>query len=58
MTVAALAALIIFWLLAGILFSGAEMTIHNIPLWAVIGTIGVWTFAIVIAITLSRKIND
>ena len=58
MTAIALALLILFWLLAGILFSGAEITIYNIPLWAIVGTIGVWTFAIAIAITLSRRINN
>ena len=57
-TVAALVALIVFWLLAGILGSRIEANLYNIPVWAVLGTLGVWAFAIVIAMTLSRNIRD
>ena len=57
-TVAALLALIVFWLLAGIVGSRIEMNLYNIPIWAVFGTLGVWTFATAIAITLSRNIKD
>ena len=58
MTGLSLLTLIIFWLLAGILLSGVELTICNIPIWAIVGTIGVWTMAIILAITISKKIKD
>lgn len=58
MTAFSLLLLIIFWLLAGILGSGVEVEVYGVPLWAVLGTVGVWTFAIVLAITLSRNIKN
>ena len=57
-TVTALVALIFFWLIAGIFGTNIEMSIYSIPAWAVFGTLGVWTFAIIIAIILSRNISD
>ena len=58
MTALGLLSLIIFWLIAGIAFSSVEMSIYGIPIWALVGTLGVWTIAIIIAITLSRNIQD
>ena len=57
-TVAALVALIAFWLLAGIVGSGIDVSVCKVPMWAVLGTLGVWTFAIFLATTLSRNIKD
>lgn len=57
-TVAALVALIVFWLLAGIVGSRIEINLYNIPLWAVFGTLGVSAFATAIAMALSRNIRD
>ena len=57
-TVTALATLIVFWLLAGIVGSRVELVVYNIPAWAILGTLGVWVFAIAIAVALSRNIND
>ena len=57
-TVTALIALIVFWIVAGIVGSHVEKYVYNVPMWAVFGTLGVWTFAIVIAMTLSRNIKD
>lgn len=42
-----LAALIVFWCLAGFGLADVEMEIFGLPLWAVMGTIGVWLFAII-----------
>ena len=50
----ALAALIIFWLIAGFGTSSLDVKIFHIPLWAILGTIGVWIFAIFISF---RKIG-
>lgn len=58
MTALGLLSLIVFWLLAGVLFAGVESTICHIPIWAIVGTLGVWTVAIAIAVTLSRRIKD
>ena len=57
-TVAVLAALIVFWLLAGIVGSGIELTVCKVPMWAILGTLGVWSFAIILATNLSRSIKD
>ena len=42
-----LAALIIFWCIAGFGLSGSSIEILGLPLWAVMGTFGFWLFAIV-----------
>lgn len=52
----ALAALIIFWIIAGFCMSSLDVKIFHLPLWAILGTIGVWIFAIVISFILSRKL--
>ena len=52
----ALAALIIFWLIAGFGTSSSDVKIFYLPLWAFLGSIGVWIFAIVISFVLSRKL--
>lgn len=52
----ALLALIVFWLFAGFGLSGAGATILSLPLWAVMGSVGVWLFAIFLAWLLSARI--
>jgi len=52
----ALIALIIFWLVAGFGTSSLDVKIFHLPLWAFLGSIGVWIFAIVISFILSRKL--
>ena len=52
----ALAGLIIFWLIAGFGLANVDVKIFHLPLWAILGTIGVWIFAIVISFILSRKL--
>ena len=50
----ALVGLIIFWLIAGFGTAGIDVKIFHVPLWAVLGTIGVWLTAIVISFVLSH----
>ncbi|MBQ6757620.1 MAG: YhdT family protein [Selenomonadaceae bacterium] len=50
----ALAGLIIFWLIAGFGTASSEIKIFHLPLWAVLGSIGVWLVAIVISSILSK----
>ena len=50
----ALAGLIIFWLIAGFGTASSEIKIFHLPLWAVLGSIGVWVVAIVISAILSK----
>ena len=57
-TVIALMILIAFWLIAGFGASTIEVKIFSIPLWAILGTIGVWLFGVIISISLSRSIKD
>ena len=52
----ALVGLIIFWLIAGFGTSSLDVKIFHVPLWAVLGSIGVWFVAIFIAALLSRKL--
>ena len=55
-TLIALVTLIFFWLIAGFGTSSLDVKIFHLPLWAVLGTIGVWIFAILISFILSRKL--
>ncbi len=50
----ALFGLIIFWLIAGFGTASLDVKIFHVPLWAILGTIGVWLVAIVISFVLSR----
>lgn len=51
-----LLALIFFWLIAGFGTSSLDVKIFHLPLWAILGTIGVWIFAIAISFILSKKL--
>jgi len=50
----ALVGLIIFWLIAGFGTASSEIKIFHLPLWAVLGSIGVWFVAIAISAILSK----
>lgn len=50
----ALIDLIIFWLIAGFGTASLDVKIFHLPLWAILGTIGVWLFAIIISAVLSK----
>ena len=50
----ALAGLIIFWLMAGFGTASSEIKIFHLPLWAGLGSIGVWIVAIIISAILSK----
>ena len=52
----ALAGLIIFWLIAGFGTAASDVKIFHLPLWVVLGTVGVWLVAIIISAILSRKL--
>ena len=39
--------LILFWCFAGFGLAGVDAEIFGLPLWAVMGSVGVWIFAIV-----------
>ena len=42
-----LALIILFWCAAGFGLAGVPVFVFGLPLWAVMGTVGVWLFAIV-----------
>ena len=50
----ALVGLIIFWLIAGFGTASLDVKIFHLPLWALLGSIGVWFFAIIISAILSK----
>ena len=52
----ALIGLIIFWFIAGFGTSALEIRIFHVPLWAILGSIGVWLVAILISAILSKKL--
>ena len=52
----ALVGLIIFWLIAGFGTSSLDVKIFHLPLWAVLGSVGVWLVAILISAVLSKKL--
>lgn len=52
----ALIGLIIFWLVAGFGTASVDVKIFHLPLWAVLGTVGVWIVAILISALLSQKL--
>ena len=52
----ALVGLIIFWLVAGFGTASVDVKIFHLPLWAVLGTVGVWIVAILISALLSQKL--
>ena len=50
----ALCGLIIFWLVAGFGTASSDVKIFHLPLWAMLGTVGVWLVAIFISAVLSK----
>ena len=50
----ALCGLIIFWLIAGFGTASSDVKIFHLPLWAILGSIGVWFVAILISAVLSQ----
>ncbi|MCR5833827.1 MAG: YhdT family protein [Selenomonadaceae bacterium] len=50
----ALVGLIIFWLIAGFATASLDVKFFHLPLWAILGTIGVWSVAIIISAVLSK----
>ncbi len=50
----ALIGLIIFWLIAGFGTASLDVKIFHLPLWALLGSVGVWFFAIIISAVLSK----
>ena len=55
-TGAALLALILFWLVAGFGTASLYVKIMHLPLWAVLGSIGVWIVAIALTFFLTHFI--
>ena len=48
--------LILFWLVAGFGLSGSEIKIFHLPLWAVMGSVGVWFMAIFLVRVLTKTV--
>ena len=51
-----LLALILFWLVAGFGTASLDVKIMHLPLWAVLGSIGVWAMAILLTFLLTKFI--
>ena len=52
----ALLVLIVFWLFAGFGLADVGATVFCLPIWAVMGSVGVWLFAILLAWILAERI--
>ena len=52
----ALLALILFWLVAGFGTASLDVKVMHVPLWAVLGSIGVWAMAILLTFLLTKFI--
>ena len=52
----ALLVLILFWLAAGFGTASLDVKIMHLPLWAVLGSIGVWAMAIVLTFLLTHVV--
>lgn len=52
----ALAAIIVFWIVAGLGVSRLDITILHTPLWIITGCIGTWIFSVIIVVFLMKRI--
>jgi uncharacterized membrane protein YhdT len=55
-TVGALVATIVVWIVLGFGLSGSSIEVFHTPLWVVMGTVGTWVFAIIVSIVLARHV--
>ncbi len=55
-TVGALVATIVVWIVLGFGLSGSSIEVFHTPLWVVMGTVGTWVFAIIVSVVLARHV--
>ena len=55
-TVAALACIIVVWLVGGFGLAGTDIWVFHTPLWVIGGCVAPWIAAIVAAVVLSRRV--
>ena len=48
--------LILFWFAAGFGLAGADIRVFHLPLWAVMGSLGVWLMAIFLVWRLTKTV--
>ncbi len=48
--------LILYWRAAGFGLSGTDIRIFHLPLWAVMGTVGVWSMGILLVRILTKTV--
>lgn len=53
-TVVALILTILVWIAGGFGLSGLDMQIMGTPVWIIGGTVGVWVFALLVTVVLSK----
>ena len=51
-----LAAIIVFWCLAGFGAASQDIRVFHLPLWVVTSCIGTWVFALVLVRILTKKV--
>ena len=55
-TVAALACIIVVWLVGGFGLAGTDIWVFHTPLWVIGGCVAPWIAAVVAAVVLSRRV--
>ena len=55
-TVAALACIVIVWLVGGFGLAGTDIWLFHTPLWVIGGCVAPWIAAVVAAVVLSRRV--
>lgn len=55
-TVAALACIIVVWLVGGFGLAGTDIWVFHTPLWVIGGCVAPWVAAVVAAVVLSRRV--
>ena len=55
-TVAALACIIVVWLVGGFGLAGIDIWVFHTPLWVIGGCVAPWIAAVVAAVVLSRRV--
>ena len=55
-TVAALACIIVVWLVGGFGLAGTDIWVFHTPLWVIGGCVAPWIVAVVAAVVLSRRV--
>lgn len=55
-TVVALILTVLVWIIGGFGLAGVDVQIFGTPIWIISGTLGVWVFAMLVTVVLSKLV--